>query len=60
MGQKANIFVYKKRQFQNSSKLLKRPRFDLSKGAFSVVIMQIAASNYSLHLFAMPSLPFFE
>ena len=48
------------RQFQNFSKLSKRPRFDLRKGAFSAVTLQVAASNYPLQLFAMPSLPFFE
>ena len=40
------------RQFQNSSKLSKRPRFDLIKGAFSAVTLQVAASNYPLQLFA--------
>ena len=47
-------------QFQNSSKLSKRPRFDLRKGAFSAVTLQVAASNYPLQFFAMPSLPSFE
>ena len=41
-----------KRQFQNSSKLSKRPRFDLIKGAFSAVTLQVATSNYPLQLFA--------
>ena len=41
-----------KRQFQNSSKLSKRPRFDLIKGAFSAVTLQVAAENYPLQLFA--------
>ena len=40
------------RQFQNSSKLSKRPRFDLIKGAFSAVTLQVATSNYPLQLFA--------
>ena len=40
------------RQFQNSSKLSKRLRFDLIKGAFSAVTLQVAASNYPLQLFA--------
>ena len=40
------------RQFQNSSKLSKRPHFDLIKGAFSAVTLQVAASNYPLQLFA--------
>ena len=53
-------FFILKRQFQNSSNLSKFPRFDLSKGAFSAVTLQVAASNYPLQLFAMPSLPFFE
>ena len=48
------------RQFQNSSKLSKRPRFDLRKGAFSAVTLQVAASNYPLQFFAMSSLPSFE
>ena len=39
-------------QFQNSSKLSKRPRFDLRKGAFSPVALQAAGSNYPLQLFA--------
>ena len=47
-------------QFQNSSKLSKRPRFALRKGAFSAVTLQVAASNYPLQFFAMPSLPSFE
>ena len=47
-------------QFQNSSTLSKRPRFDLRKGAFSAVILQVAASNSPLQFFAMPSLPSFE
>ncbi|MBR7104959.1 MAG: hypothetical protein IKC65_08445, partial [Lentisphaeria bacterium] len=38
----------------------KRPRFDLRKGAFSAVTLQVAASNYPLQFFAMPSLPSFE
>jgi hypothetical protein len=40
------------RQFQNSSNLSKRPRFDLTKGAFSAVTLQVATSNYPLQLFA--------
>ena len=44
--------VLLKRQFQNSSKLSKRPRFDLIKGAFSAVTLQVAASNYPLQFFA--------
>ena len=39
-------------QFQNFSKLLKRPRFDLRKGAFSPVTLQVAGSNYPFQLFA--------
>ena len=46
----SGIFIL--RQFQNSSKLSKRPRFDLIKGAFSAVTLQVAASNYPLQLFA--------
>ena len=45
-----NLFLL--RQFQNSSKLSKRPRFDLQEGAFSPVTMQVAGSNYPLQLFA--------
>ena len=45
-------FSTQKRQFQNSSKLSKRPRFNLIKGAFSAVTLQVAASNYPLQLFA--------
>ena len=40
------------RQFQNSSKLSKRPRYDLTKGAFSAVTLQVASANYPLQLFA--------
>ena len=40
------------RQFQNSSKLSKRPRIDLIKGAFEAVTLQVADSNYPLQLFA--------
>ena len=43
---------YLPRQFQNSSKLSKRPRFDLTKGAFSAVTLQAAGANYPLQLFA--------
>jgi hypothetical protein len=53
-------FFYFLSQFQNSSKLSKRPRFDLRKGAFSAVTLQAAASNYPLQFFAMSSLPSFE
>ena len=45
-----NFFLLRK--FQNSSKLSKRPRFDLQEGAFSPVTMQVAGSNYPLQLFA--------
>jgi len=45
-----NFFLL--RQFQNSSKLSKRPRFDLQEGAFSPVTMQVTGSNYPLQLFA--------
>ena len=46
------IFSALMSQFQNSSKLSKRPRFDLRKGAFSPVALQAAGSNYPLQLFA--------
>ena len=42
----------KGRLFQNSSKLSKRPRFDLIKGAFSAVTLLVATSNYPFQLFA--------
>ena len=40
------------RQFQNSSKPSKSPRFDLQQGAFSAVTIQVATSNYPLQIFA--------
>ena len=46
------LFFVVQRQFQNSSNLSKRPRFDLTKGAFSAVTLQVATSNYPLQLFA--------
>ncbi len=46
------MLYYPSSQFQNSSKLSKRPRFDLLKGAFSAVTLQVATSNYPLQLFA--------
>ena len=47
-----DLFFLLESQFQNSSKLSKRPRFDLRKGAFSPVALQAAGSNYPLQLFA--------
>ena len=54
VGEKIPIreFLKLKRQFQNSSKLSKRPRFDLLKGAFSAVTLQVASANYPLQPFA--------
>ena len=45
-----NLFL--RRQFQNSSKPSKSPRFDLQQGAFSAVTIQVATSNYPLQIFA--------
>ena len=36
----------------HTAKLSKRPRFDLIKGAFSAVTLQVASANYPLQLFA--------
>ena len=47
------------KQFQNSSKLLKCPRFDLQKGAFSPVTLQVAAKTYRPTCLWFCSLPLF-
>ena len=52
MADLTQIKIFHLRQFQNSSKLSKRHRFDLIKGAFSPVTLQVADSNYPLQLFA--------
>ena len=41
-------------------KIVKASSLRSAKGSVSAVTLQVAASNYPLQLFAMPSLPFFE